>query len=90
MADFDRFLEAAHGGMGDLDLVVSHTSDQHPGSGGGEFPYRDYYVWSDTDGAIATPGSSSTPSVNWTWGLMAKTTGTASSTTSRTSFDNPR
>ena len=32
MADFDRFLEAAHGhGMRVIsDLVVNHTSDQHP------------------------------------------------------------
>jgi maltose alpha-D-glucosyltransferase/alpha-amylase len=53
--DFRRFVRLAHdrGLRVIVDLVLNHTSDQHPwfqaarrsrGS-----PYRDYYVWSDTD-----------------------------------------
>jgi maltose alpha-D-glucosyltransferase/alpha-amylase len=56
MEDFMAFLDAAHdrGIRVIADLVMNHTSDQHPwfqravhsppGS-----PERDYYVWSDTD-----------------------------------------
>ena len=55
LADFERFLEEAHArGLRVIsDLVVNHTSDQHrwfqearrdPAS-----PFRQYYVWSDTD-----------------------------------------
>jgi len=53
MADFDRFLEQAHG-LGlkvVMDLVVNHSSDQHPwfiesrNSRGN--PRRDYYIWRD-------------------------------------------
>ncbi|GAB4469597.1 MAG: hypothetical protein Kow0088_01710 [Anaerolineales bacterium] len=36
-----------------LDLVINHTSDQHPwfqmARADPNSPYRDYYVWSDTD-----------------------------------------
>ncbi|MBV8166188.1 MAG: alpha-amylase, partial [Alphaproteobacteria bacterium] len=56
MADFRTFVRAAH--ARDLrvitELVVNHTSDQHPWfqrarkSKPGSV-YRDYYVWSDTD-----------------------------------------
>jgi oligo-1,6-glucosidase len=53
MADFDRFLEQAHG-MGlkiVMDLVVNHSSDQHPwfieSRGGKESPKRDFYIWRD-------------------------------------------
>src|SRR6266403_6392922 len=80
MADFDRFLEAAHGhGMRVIsDLVVNHTSDQHPwfqaarrdpGS-----PYRDYYVWSDTDERYrdARIIFVDTEQSNWTWDPVAK------------------
>src|SRR5215467_8505515 len=56
LEDFDRFLAAAHarGLKVVTELVINHTSDQHPwfqaarrapaGS-----PKRDFYVWSDTD-----------------------------------------
>ena len=56
MADFKGFVREAHrrGLRVITELVVNHTSDQHPwfqrarqappGS-----PWRDYYVWSDTD-----------------------------------------
>jgi maltose alpha-D-glucosyltransferase/alpha-amylase len=80
MADFERFLDAAHGrGIRVIsDLVVNHTSDQHawfqagrrdPGS-----PFRDYYVWSDTDQRYRDARIifiDSEPS-NWSWDPVAK------------------
>lgn len=53
MADFDRLLEAAHqrGIRLILDLVLNHTSDQHPwfiqSKSSRDNPYRDWYVWRD-------------------------------------------
>ncbi|MFB6130569.1 MAG: alpha-amylase family glycosyl hydrolase [Salinigranum sp.] len=52
LGDFGTFVNAAEErGMRVLaDLVVNHTSDQHPwfqAARRGEEPYRDYYVWSD-------------------------------------------
>jgi maltose alpha-D-glucosyltransferase/alpha-amylase len=53
--DFKRFLDAAHArGLRVItDLVLNHTSDQHPwfqsARAAKDSPYRDYYVWSDTD-----------------------------------------
>ena len=80
MADFDRFLEAAHGhGMRVIsDLVVNHTSDQHPwfqaARRAPDSPYRDYYVWSDTDERYrdARIIFLDTESSNWTWDPVAK------------------
>jgi len=53
MADFDRFLEQAHG-LGlkvVMDLVVNHSSDQHPwfieSRSSRENPRRNYYFWRD-------------------------------------------
>ena len=50
------------------ELVINHTSDQHPGSSGRGSakpgsPERDFYVWSDTDQTAtrARASSSSTP-----------------------------
>ncbi len=53
LEDFKAFLDAAHDR--DLrviiDLVMNHTSDQHPWFQSARrdpsSPYRDYYVWSD-------------------------------------------
>ena len=50
LADFQAFLEAAHeaGIKVILDLVVNHTSSEHPwfqASRRGEEPYKDYYIW---------------------------------------------
>jgi len=53
--DFQKFLDAAH--ARDMrviaDLVMNHTSDQHPwfvsGRADAASPHRDFYVWSDTD-----------------------------------------
>jgi maltose alpha-D-glucosyltransferase/alpha-amylase len=53
--EFREFLAAAHqrGLKVIADLVLNHTSDQHPwfqsAVSGRESPYRNYYVWSDTD-----------------------------------------
>lgn len=54
MADFQAFIDAVHArGMRlVVDLVMNHTSDQHPWFQAGRLdrrsPYHDYYVWSDT------------------------------------------
>ena len=51
MADFDELLEAVHArGMKlILDLVVNHTSDEHPwfleSKKSKDNPYRDFYIW---------------------------------------------
>jgi len=58
MADFDRLLAEVHSrGMKlILDLVINHTSDEHPwfieSRSSRDNPKRDYYIWSDgKDGA---------------------------------------
>jgi alpha-glucosidase len=58
MADFDRLLEEVHArGMRlILDLVVNHTSDEHPwfveSSKSKESPKRDWYIWEDGKGNL--------------------------------------
>jgi maltose alpha-D-glucosyltransferase/alpha-amylase len=53
--DFTRFLEQAHtrGLRVITELVINHTSDQHAwfqqARSARDNPYRDWYVWSDTD-----------------------------------------
>ncbi len=53
--DFKALLDAvhAHGMRLIMDLVLNHTSDEHPwfkmSRADKSSPYRDYYVWSDTD-----------------------------------------
>lgn len=53
MADFDELLEQVHArGMKlILDLVINHTSDEHPwfveSRKSKDNPYRDYYIWRD-------------------------------------------
>jgi maltose alpha-D-glucosyltransferase/alpha-amylase len=53
--DFKKLLDEAHArGLRVItDLVLNHTSDQHPwfieSRKSKDNPYRDYYVWSDTD-----------------------------------------
>jgi maltose alpha-D-glucosyltransferase/alpha-amylase len=78
--DFQRFLDEAHkrGLRVIADLVLNHTSDQHPwfqrarrapkGS-----PERDFYVWSDTDDRYldARIIFTDTEPSNWTWDPVA-------------------
>jgi alpha-amylase len=62
--DFKLLLTEAHarGISVIMDLVVNHTSNQHPwfkASQAGDPTYRDYYSWSDTDvGLKGTSGAS--------------------------------
>jgi maltose alpha-D-glucosyltransferase/alpha-amylase len=80
MADFDRFLEAAHGyGLRVIsDFVMNHTSDQHPWFQAArrqpDSPFRDYYVWSDTDQKYrdARIIFLDSEASNWTWDPVAK------------------
>jgi len=81
LEDFQAFLQAAHarGLQVVIELVVNHTSDQHPwfvrareapaGS-----PERDFYVWSDTDQKYAGVRIifTDTEKSNWTWDPVAK------------------
>ncbi len=59
MQDFVDLIEAAHArGMKVIaDLVLNHTSDQHPwfqaARSDPNSPYRDYYVWTDDPGKYA-------------------------------------
>jgi len=81
MEEFQAFLAAAHdrGMQVMIELVVNHTSDQHPWfqaarqapSGSKE---RDYYVWSDTDQKYAGTRIifTDTEKSNWTWDPVAK------------------
>lgn len=76
MADFDRLLAEAD--KRDIrivmDLVINHTSDEHPWfvqSRDKDSPYRDYYIW--------RPGKNGRPPNNWTsffgggcWGYDGK------------------
>jgi maltose alpha-D-glucosyltransferase / alpha-amylase len=81
LQDFDAFMEEAHrrGLRVITELVVNHTSDQHPwfqaarrapaGS-----PERDFYVWSDTNQKYQGVRIIFTDSEisNWTWDETAK------------------
>jgi maltose alpha-D-glucosyltransferase/alpha-amylase len=80
MKDFRQFIRESHKrGMRVItELVVNHTSDQHPwfqaarkapaGS-----PERDFYVWSDTDQRYAETRIifTDTEKSNWTWDPVA-------------------
>jgi oligo-1,6-glucosidase len=63
LADFDELLAAVHGrGMKlVMDLVVNHTSDEHPwfveSRSGPDSPKRDWYWW--------RPGRADRPPTNW-------------------------
>ncbi len=56
-----------------IDLVMNHTSDQHPWFQAARkdrsSPFRDYYVWSDTDQTFANVRIIfvDTEKSNWTW-----------------------
>ena len=73
--DFRTLLEEAHRrGMRVIaDLVLNHTSDQHPwfqaARADRNSPYRDYYVWSDSDQKYSAARIIflDTEKSNWTW-----------------------
>jgi maltose alpha-D-glucosyltransferase/alpha-amylase len=81
MADFKAFIREAHRRKLRVitELVVNHTSDQHPwfqrarhsppGS-----PYRNFYVWSDTDQKFLDTRIIflDTEKSNWTWDPVAQ------------------
>jgi maltose alpha-D-glucosyltransferase/alpha-amylase len=73
--DFSALLEAAHSRNIRIimDLVLNHTSDAHPwfqaARADRNSPYRDYYVWSDTDQKYTDARIIflDTEPSNWTW-----------------------
>ncbi len=73
--DFKVLIEAAHqrGIRLIMDLVLNHTSDAHPwfqaARADRNSPYREYYVWSDTDQNYknARVIFLDTETSNWTW-----------------------
>ncbi len=79
LADWKTFIDEAH--RRDLrvivDLVLNHTSDQHPwfqaARSSPESPYRDYYVWSDSDQKYqdARIIFIDTEKSNWSWDAVA-------------------
>ncbi len=80
MADFEKFLEAAHArGLHVIaDLVMNHTSDQHAwfqaARRSPDSPFRHYYIWSDSDQAYSDARIifvDAEPS-NWSWDPVAK------------------
>ena len=75
VAEFRTFLDAAHArGLRVIaDLVVNHTSDQHPwfqaSRSAATSPFADYYVWSESDQRYrdARIIFTDTEKSNWTW-----------------------
>jgi maltose alpha-D-glucosyltransferase/alpha-amylase len=73
--DFKALIEAAHarGIRIIMDLVLNHTSDEHPwfkdSRSSRDSTYRDYYVWSDTDKKYSDARIIfvDTETSNWTW-----------------------
>jgi maltose alpha-D-glucosyltransferase/alpha-amylase len=80
LTDVRRFLDEAHRrGMRVIsDLVLNHTSDQHPwfleSRSSPSSPKRGYYVWSDTDKKYekARVIFIDTEKSNWTWDPVAQ------------------
>jgi glycosidase len=67
--DFKQLLAEARARDIDIiiDLVINHTSSEHPWfieSKNQESPYRDYYVWSDSD--LGWKGTGSAPAFHFT------------------------
>jgi maltose alpha-D-glucosyltransferase / alpha-amylase len=79
LADFEDFVAEAHrrGLKVITELVINHTSDQHPwfqAARQGDPKYRDYYVWSDTDQRYkdARVIFLDTEPSNWAWDNQAR------------------
>jgi maltose alpha-D-glucosyltransferase/alpha-amylase len=80
LADFEAFVEAAHArGLRVItELVMNHTSDQHPwfqlARKDADSEFRDYYVWSDDDQRYkdARIIFTDTEPSNWTWDHVAR------------------
>jgi maltose alpha-D-glucosyltransferase/alpha-amylase len=80
LKDFQRFLDEAHrrGLRVITELVINHTSDQHPwfqeARTNPHSPYREYYVWSDTDKKYEAARIifTDTEKSNWAWDPEAK------------------
>jgi maltose alpha-D-glucosyltransferase / alpha-amylase len=80
LQDFEALVEAAHArGLRVItELVLNHTSDQHPWFQAARrdpnSPYRHYYVWSDTDQRYpdARIIFTDTEPSNWTWDPIAR------------------
>ncbi|MFP2903956.1 maltose alpha-D-glucosyltransferase [Pyxidicoccus sp. 3LFB2] len=80
LADFQRLVDEAHkrGLRIITELVVNHTSDQHPwfqeARSDPKSPKRDWYVWSDTDDKYKGTRIIflDTERSNWTWDPVAK------------------
>jgi maltose alpha-D-glucosyltransferase / alpha-amylase len=81
LEDFRAFLAAAHDRdlQVIIELVVNHTSDQHPWFQAArqaprDSPERNFYVWSDTEERYkeARIIFSDTERSNWTWDPVAK------------------
>jgi len=79
LSDFTVLLKSAHsrGIRIIMDLVMNHTSDEHPwfqaARADRKSPYRDYYVWSDTNENYkdARIIFLDTEPSNWTWDQQA-------------------
>ncbi|HET9907350.1 MAG TPA: maltose alpha-D-glucosyltransferase, partial [Anaerolineales bacterium] len=79
LEDFKTLIQEAHNRNIRLiaDLVLNHTSDEHPwfkaARADRNSPYRDYYVWSDTDQKYqdARIIFLDTEPSNWTWDEVA-------------------
>jgi maltose alpha-D-glucosyltransferase/alpha-amylase len=80
LEDFEAFVEAAHArGLRVItELVLNHTSDQHPWFQAARrdptSKYRNYYVWSDDDQRYkdARIIFTDTEPSNWTWDPIAR------------------
>ena len=79
LQDFKTLLQAAHARQIRIimDLVINHSSDQHPwfqsARSDRNSPYHDYYVWSDSDQKYdqARIIFVDTEKSNWTWDEVA-------------------
>jgi alpha-glucosidase len=75
LADFDRLVAESHkrGIRVVLDLVLNHTSDQHPwfqeSRKGKDNPYSDWYIWRDAkpDGSLPNNWEAIFGTAGWEW-----------------------